>query len=203
MPVRVPRGPCPVFIRQTLKYSEYGVTFNPGAAGVPAVYVFSANGLFDPNITGVGHQPRGFDQWSAFYGLYSVKASRITVMFAATGSEAYNTICGVAPIASSSALTGPNDYIEQEFCAFDIMRPGTSGNRLKMSNSVDICKWYNLSRVTDDDTVSGDSTQNPTRQVYFHVWAAALEATDPQQIDASIVIEYDVYFTRPLPITQS
>jgi hypothetical protein len=28
--------------------------------------------LFDPDYSGTGHQPLGFDQWSAFYGSYTV-----------------------------------------------------------------------------------------------------------------------------------
>ncbi len=34
--------------------------------------------MFDPNSGGIGHQPRGFDQWMTFYVLYRVKKVRIT-----------------------------------------------------------------------------------------------------------------------------
>jgi len=33
---------------------------------------FRLNGLFDPDFSLGGHQPMGFDEWSAFYGRYRV-----------------------------------------------------------------------------------------------------------------------------------
>ena len=41
--------------------------------------VFSGNGLYDPDVSGVGHQPLGFDQWMTLYNRYRVYASRIVV----------------------------------------------------------------------------------------------------------------------------
>lgn len=35
-------------------------------------YEWRLNSLFDPNLTGVGHQPQGFDQMAAFYNTYRV-----------------------------------------------------------------------------------------------------------------------------------
>ena len=42
---------------------------------------FVANGAFDPNLTGVGHQPRGFDQFMAGYETFTVTGSKISVNF--------------------------------------------------------------------------------------------------------------------------
>jgi hypothetical protein len=35
-------------------------------------YIWRLNSLFDPDYSGTGHQPLGFDQWAAFYGSYTV-----------------------------------------------------------------------------------------------------------------------------------
>ncbi len=48
------------------------------AAGTHATHVYSANGAFDPDVTGGGHQPRGFDQWASLYTKYTVMSSKIT-----------------------------------------------------------------------------------------------------------------------------
>jgi len=45
---------------------ENGVGLNP-AIGAAAGYVFNLNSLHDPNTSGVGHQPTGFDQLIAIY----------------------------------------------------------------------------------------------------------------------------------------
>ena len=39
------------------------------------------NSLFDPNLSGLGHQPRGFDQLMAVYEKYTVVAAKITVCY--------------------------------------------------------------------------------------------------------------------------
>ncbi len=60
-------------LRCTLKYKETGITFS---GATPAAQVFRINSLFDPNLTGVGHQPNYFDQLTAVYGQYVVLAAR-------------------------------------------------------------------------------------------------------------------------------
>lgn len=78
----------PPKVTTTLKYVErVGMTSTTGAM---ALHTFSANGIFDPNITGTGHQPMYFDQLAALYNHYVVEASRIKVEimpFNTTGSS--------------------------------------------------------------------------------------------------------------------
>lgn len=42
-------------------------------------YVFRGNSAFDPDYTGVGSQPHGFDEWCYFYQSYTVPSSTIRV----------------------------------------------------------------------------------------------------------------------------
>lgn len=49
------------------------------AAGGMGRYSFSCNGMFDPNLTGTGHQPMYFDQLSALYNHYTVIGAKIKV----------------------------------------------------------------------------------------------------------------------------
>lgn len=53
-----------------LQYKEDTIPFS--ASPAPAAQVYRANSCFDPNLTGTGHQPDFFDQYSAFYGEYLV-----------------------------------------------------------------------------------------------------------------------------------
>jgi hypothetical protein len=60
-----------------LPYSEaYQMNMSLGAV---ASQNFRLNSVFDPDITGSGHQPRWFDQYSALYASYVVVASKIEV----------------------------------------------------------------------------------------------------------------------------
>lgn len=61
----------PSSITTKLKYTDE-FTLTPGAAGSVATYLFNLNSLYDPNRTGTGHQPYGFDQLAAWYQRYRV-----------------------------------------------------------------------------------------------------------------------------------
>jgi len=69
----------PAKLVQTLRYCE-NVTMTTGATLTRQH--FSANGLYDPNTSGTGHQPAYFDQMSTFYNHYVVMGSRCKVTFA-------------------------------------------------------------------------------------------------------------------------
>lgn len=49
------------------------------STGVMANYVFSCNGMYDPDITGTGGQPLYFDQMTAIYNHYTVIGSKVTI----------------------------------------------------------------------------------------------------------------------------
>jgi len=70
----------PPKFKKRLVYSETSLTV-ASTSGSSNSYFFSANGLFDPNTTGTGHQPMGFDQMMLMYEQYTVFASKITVEF--------------------------------------------------------------------------------------------------------------------------
>lgn len=63
-------------------------------------YTFAINGLHDPDITGTGHQPRGWDQWKNFYGYYLVRGCKydITFRFSGIDSGADAAVSGMAGI---------------------------------------------------------------------------------------------------------
>lgn len=61
----------------TMKYSD---TFTLGSLG-DGTYRFNLNNLYDPNRTGVGHQPYGFDQLVPIYNRYRVIACSYAVQF--------------------------------------------------------------------------------------------------------------------------
>jgi len=82
--------PMPSTFPTRLRYFSV-FTLNPGAAGSAGVQVFSANGLYDPDITSTGHQPRGFDQSSAMYKTFQVIKRMITVWFSRSFCAAPNS----------------------------------------------------------------------------------------------------------------
>lgn len=50
-------------------------------AATPQAYNFSCNSIFDPNVTGTGHQPSNYDFWATQYTQYQVIGSKCTVKY--------------------------------------------------------------------------------------------------------------------------
>jgi len=67
----------PQYLKRTLRYAQTNVidVANFGTSQ----QVFRANSLFDPDFTGAGHQPNGFDQIIAAFNHFTVTRARIRV----------------------------------------------------------------------------------------------------------------------------
>jgi hypothetical protein len=82
--------PLPSTQKVMLKYSDF-LSFTPN--GAPTNYIYSCNNLYDPNVTGVGHQPRGFDQLMALYDHFVVISAVAEVTF--YNGTALPMVCGL------------------------------------------------------------------------------------------------------------
>lgn len=83
--------PFPPAIKRTLHYTE-SYSFTTGSVGVLGTAVqMNLNSLYDPNASGVGHQPYGFDQVAALYRVY--KVTGVTVELKWTNPSADGLVC--------------------------------------------------------------------------------------------------------------
>lgn len=85
-----------------------------GGTVVGTQQVMRLNSLYDPDYTGSGHQPYGFDQMSGMYQKYRVDHVDFQVLFTTPGA-ANDMLClaTVAPNTTSN-LTGVAMYAAQE-----------------------------------------------------------------------------------------
>lgn len=60
---------------------QYVDTKTIAPASGAAHHVFRLNSIFDPDVTGVGHQPAYHDQWSALYNKYRVLSATWKIVF--------------------------------------------------------------------------------------------------------------------------
>jgi len=193
--------PMPMSWTTTHRYCAV-VTFNP-PAGTPSNWIFSANGLYDPDITGTGHQPMGFDQMMAFYNHYEVIGAKIrfTPHLGAEGS-AFNY--GVKLDDSSTfAVSNIEGILEHPLNNWK----SWSGPYTSLSN-FDVVQTFSNKRFfgdkSGDRATWGDAASNPQDQAYFLCWIAPLTALqDIGPIPCTITIEYIVKYHEPKDLTQS
>lgn len=182
-----------VSIRRALTYSEIGTTLNAGA-GTAATYVYSANGLYDPNISGVGHQPVGFDQFMACYVLYTVTKSTIKVTFC--NAATVDQVVGLSIQSLTTTSSDPSVYIENQDCVWGVVEgTGLGGPSTKtLTLECDMRKQARTD-IFNDSAYGGYVNSNPSIQKYFHLFVAAADGTsDPGAVTCIVQIDYEVYF---------
>lgn len=205
--VQFRKAPLPNQMGTKLRYCET-VIINPGIGGTAGVHVFSANGMYDPNITGTGHQPRGFDQLlGSLYDHFTVIGSRITVDFAQQYNTAYNVMTvGIALKDSTSVYADVNDYQEGRNVVTSQMpssNQADSGNLRRCVKTFSARGFLGRSHPLSDPELKGSSSANPTEQAYYHVFAAGHQGQDEAAIECIVRIEYMAILTEPRNPSQS
>ena len=169
-------------LKTCMLYTE-AFSLNPGAGGIASVYVFNLNSLFDPNVTGVGHQPTGFDQLMAIYEQYTVYGVKYKVSINNVDAT-QAVIAGVTTNDSSTTQTDPRVYMENGQTEWKGVsnRNGAGEDIVYFSNYVDLAKVHGLpmNQYLNEDVYAGTQTTNPTENSFLHVWAAAYDnLSDP------------------------
>lgn len=187
-----------------LKYTEY-IAFDT-ALGPATFYTFTGNGPFDPNVTGTGTQPLGYDQWSALYDQVLCYGSKITITpislgsTVSTGTILYN----VCPVVDTAEITGLTTV-----AAVNQLPHGknaavyTINQTVPLTNYMTSAKMFGVPKaaIDIDDTYQSVVGANP---VGLWKWVISQQAADVLQAAFSVkwmveIIYYLKFFERTVP----
>lgn len=185
----------PPTLAAKLKYVET-LAFS-SALGAVQSNVFRANSLFDPNETGVGHQPMYFDQFAAIYNRYVVRKARMKVTFNVV-TETAATSCftvGVIGQSNSSIDTLPTTNMEDNHSKYAIMN-GRNGGTGQQVLYIDYIPERDLNISHRNTDVGAIMTLSPVTQYKFIPWVADLQATGTTNVTAVIEIVFDAEFSN-------
>ena len=93
----------PNAIQVVLPYGHSGVQTTTSGR---YTQTFRGNGLYDPDYSGVGHQPRGFDQWANLYQAYYVYKVQINIYLGNTDTN--TDTAGTLFLHQNDNLTTPH-----------------------------------------------------------------------------------------------
>lgn len=167
---RVPLGAFPRIITKKLRYVQTSV-INPPIAGTGDA-VFRANSLFDPDRTGTGHQPYGFDQLAVAYGHYIVTGSRITARYlpvTASGDATPVVLAIVGSISPTSLNADMVSYMERRtFSSYKIIGSFEQG---LAAPAAQVRSHYSLRKIFGNESqdLSANMTGNPVEEYFYHV----------------------------------
>ncbi len=191
------RSFTPKVFRTVLKYHD-DKDLDPSATSDTYLgHSFAANGCFDPDITGGGHQPMGFDELMTKYQSYHVIKSTITVTFnkfSAAGDPIYHQpLVGIVRREVASALTiiDVNGICEMPGCVY---KRGKTGLPVTVKSRYSWSKTHRSKAI--DSTNEGTVAANPSDVDYYWVWVGSATNNILQPtVTANIMISYDVLFS--------
>lgn len=158
-----------------LRYRE-NLAFNQ-TLGALADNVYRGNSLNDPDLTGTGGQPLGFDQWAAFYASYTVLGSKIevTTMNSDGTANVPNTRFGITPTLFSTVFATTAQEQAEEL-PYAIARSNTMGaqgiGQGYAKQYMSTAKIWGVVRpaVQIEDGYSALTNASPSDQWFWHVW---------------------------------
>lgn len=186
-----------------LKYVDQSIQLDPGIGGTAAVQVFSGNGLYDPNITLTGHQPRGFDQIMAMYDHCVSIGSKIKVT-AYNEETNVSVIFGVAVMDTPNVSADVNDYLESGRVMYKIISKISNGDPTTVYARGSPKKILGISHPLASPELKNSTSSNPTEQFYYHVFVAPQDgSTNAGVTTITAELEYLTVFIEPKIPTQS
>ena len=185
--------PFPAKMSAVLRYSDQIVL--DANTSSPARHHFRGTSVYDPDYTGTGHQPYGFDQYSRLYNHYIVDKAIITIRNASMG---VNCVVGISLVPTASSEFNNNTCRE---------RKGTTFMTLPNEGSMKaLTSTYNRKSIfttAQDGDLTANVGANPQENYFFDCWCATNGATDPPAVALSVDITYFVTFSEPVQLDGS
>lgn len=188
--------------RTNLRYVE-GLAYRvPGSSA--DVYSYNLNSVFDPNLSGTGHQPMGFDQLKALYGRYRVYSCKYKVRFFV--ANVGPTVCAVTPTNETTSFVSiPQDALETTGSKYgsinNITAVGSVATPIVLSGKVNLMSLYGAKDM-QSDRYQALISADPTETAILHLLCWSI---DNQNLIWTFLIEleYDVEFYDRNQVTGS
>lgn len=175
-------------------YVDY-FALTPSVPGVPLTYQFSANGLFDPNISGTGHQPRGYDQLKSLFDHYQVLSSTIKVTACSLGPQTASfPVCfGVILCDDTTVESDQIHALEAKKSSWGVLPANDSSRTLYLD--FDAKQYFGIN--WNDNTYRGSINANPDDGCFYQVFIQPMSSVTPAAVNFVVEIIYNVQWTEP------
>jgi hypothetical protein len=166
-------------------------------------YAFRGNDIYDPDYTGTGGQPRGYDQFAAFYTLGQVKRSRIEVRGSdtASSSSVSTFYISLVPTVSASDVAAytPEEVSELPDSKSKIfLNHNADQSQNVLSNSMTTSRFLGCQEASMNGTVDFSTLLTGTLPPYGYYWHINVQdvgdSASLADIQLFVTIHYDVYY---------
>jgi len=192
-------NPTPARFITKHKYAEAVTT---GTAGLNT-YRWNLNSLYDPNRTGLGHQPYGYDQIGILYNRYRVISCKYVLSAISTDAN-----IAVAVLPSNDAappITNVSEARENPRGKYIVQNPGGTLKVLKGNVYLPALTGRTKTQYMSGEQYQAQTGASPTELMTLNCYAQGLN-DDPAFNPAptfNILLEYTVEWFDPINQDQS
>lgn len=182
----------PKILVANMRYCQT-VSLNPSLATPLATQLFRCNNIYDPDQSGVGHQPYLHDWYQQIYNHYQVLKARIKCEFIAGASTQSQSNCtiGIAVSDDTTVETDLNAVREQR---------GAKMKLLAQDQTKVITHGYNGYKMYGRDNMSKTRAlfgAAPEEEAYWQVFVMPTDlAVDLGAVQVQVTIDYTVRMTE-------
>lgn len=168
------------------------------------VYSFRLNSLFDPDFTGTGYQPLGFDQFSALYGRYAVQRTRFSIAYANTTSQPIRVGYFISPqstVPATSWVWSVQPYGKSATAG----AVGSGRDVVDLRGSTSMAKQLGVTtrQYQDEADFSATTSASPVRILYLHVFIHGITAASNATCVAFVKLSQDSELSQLVSQTYS
>lgn len=161
----VAADPFRPFYTAKLRYTQTQALFVATGGLFGAEQVFRLNSLVDPDLTGAGHQPYGFDSLAFLYNRYKVNAVHIQMVISNPNADGLVFAALLQPPGGTLSLAGKNPSRVKELpMAVTRVINNTGSQRIVINQYVPLHQVIGISYLqfkSDVDTYQAVVTDNP------------------------------------------
>lgn len=164
-------------------------------------YFFNLNGGFDPNYTGTGHQPMGWDQLTPLYASYRIHKCKYRVDFQAPPYGTSDAYVAVVPSNNAITISAYEASIElprQKHAVIGTGKPVVLSGNVQLSTLMGQTK----AEFNGNDGTKALVSANPTELQLLGIYLFQ-NTGGSVVINYSVQLEYEVEFFDPVEIGQS
>jgi len=178
-------------------------------SSVVAYNCYRANSCFDPDVTGVGHQPLGYDQWSALYYCWVVPYCDVEMTVTSGSSETQGVKFGFLWQTTATIVSTDVTLLsELAFSSRSAFMVPDSGRPLTLKARVPNWRLFGLDQqdyvIQGPNGFGGCTETNPSRGSYLFTWVGTtLSTNEPLAVNVNVKLTYATRFTSPIPNTAS
>lgn len=192
----------PNAFRTTMVYHTLG-SLTEAAVNTGAYYTFALTDLYDPDKTGAGLQPVGYDQWAQMYSRFKVMSVELEFQFVNRNSSD-EVLVGWFVHNSLAPTSSVQAWPAQRYAARKFLQAKTGGvSTATMAVSIPIWDVMSVTRqqYVDELDFSQVSGAGPTKTAYISAFAQGLGTVGSVRFD--VKIKYAVELSDPVSLGMS